>query len=368
MSRRFRFSVLGVLTTACLAGGGCGEGLPDSDAPVRERPAGSDVVAEPHRAGRRFRFVYEVTLRDLPPGAPARVWVPLAQNTPEQCVEIEAIRVPRPHRLTTEPRFDNRLLYFEAPADRSGEIPVRVVYRIERFEATPEGLAAAEPADLHLERSALELPPGEVLSRLLPDGVPAGNNLERGRILFDSVDELLTYDKSLPGWGHGDVAWACEAGRGNCSDFHSVFIAACRDLQIPARFEIGFPIPVDRSAGDVDGYHCWARFLHEGRWLAVDISEADKHPHERNEFFGRLKADRIQFTAGRDLILEPEQQGGPVNFLIYPYVEVDGPVDVALEKKFRFAETTEPVCGPRGDGTHDWPVLGAGAPRGLQTR
>ena len=29
-------------------------------------------------------------------------------------------------------------------------------------------------------------------------------------------------------------------------------------------------------------------------------------------------------SAGRDLVLEPEQQGDPVNFFIYPYVEADG--------------------------------------------
>ena len=27
---------------------------------------------------------------------------------------------------------------------------------------------------------------------------------------------------------------------------------------------------------------------------------------------------------GRDLVLKPRQSGEPVNFLIYPYVEVDG--------------------------------------------
>jgi hypothetical protein len=97
----------------------------------------------------------------------------------------------------------------------------------------------------------------------------------------------------------------------------------------------------------VDGYHCWARFIHDGRWLAVDISEADKHPDERDQYFGRLEADRMHFTTGRDLILEPKQQGGPVNFLICPYVESGGPVDVEFAKRFRFGEINQPVCeGP----------------------
>ena len=368
MSRNYstRWLLIGLL----VAGGGCGissgsDGGPrlgSGDSPPADRRS------EAPQPGRRFRFTYEVTIQDLPPRAVAKVWVPVAQDTPEQCVEVDAVRVPGPHRLTTERRFGNRLLYFESAASDTGEIPVRVDYRVERFQTTPErSPATEEEIDRHLDRSVLELPEGEVVRRLLPGGPLTGSNLERGRTLFDTVDERLTYDKSLPGWGRGDVAWACESGRGNCSDFHSVFIAACRDLQIPARFEIGFPIPANRAAGDVDGYHCWARFVHDGRWLAVDISEADKHPAQRNEYFGRLAADRVQFTTGRDLVLEPEQQGGPVNFLIYPYVEIDGSIDVELSKRFRFEEITPPVCRPAGGDGHR-PVSGAGAPRGLQTR
>jgi hypothetical protein len=56
----------------------------------------------------------------------------------------------------------------------------------------------------------------------------------------------------------------------------------------------------------------------------VDASEAWKHPQLRNYYFGHLDADRVAFTIGRDLVLKPRQSGEPVNFLIYPYVEVDG--------------------------------------------
>jgi hypothetical protein len=32
----------------------------------------------------------------------------------------------------------------------------------------------------------------------------------------------------------------------------------------------------------------------------------------------------VQFTEGRDLKLKPPQDGEPLNYFIYPYVEVDG--------------------------------------------
>jgi transglutaminase-like putative cysteine protease len=151
----------------------------------------------------------------------------------------------------------------------------------------------------------------------------------------------MKYDKPEGGaWGRGDAVWACDSKYGNCTDFHSVFIGACRDLKIPAKFEMGFPIPDKRGAGEVAGYHCWAKFLDEGssKWVAVDISEADRHPKMKEYYFGNLTADRVTFTTGRDLELSPAPAAGPVNFLIYPYVEVDGKPHTKFIKRFKYAD------------------------------
>jgi hypothetical protein len=59
-------------------------------------------------------------------------------------------------------------------------------------------------------------------------------------------------------------------------------------------------------------------------WVPVDISEADKHPDLRQYYFGNLTADRVAFSVGRDLRLVPQQAGEPLNYFVYPYVEVDG--------------------------------------------
>ena len=55
----------------------------------------------------------------------------------------------------------------------------------------------------------------------------------------------------------------------------------------------------------------------------MDASEAYNHPERREFLFGGLDANRVQFTMGRDIIV-PGIEGGPLNFAIYPYVEVDG--------------------------------------------
>ena len=151
----------------------------------------------------------------------------------------------------------------------------------------------------------------------------------------------MQYDKSRPGFGRGDARWACESRFGNCTDFHSLFISIARGRKVPSRFEMGFPLPGDAREGTVGGYHCWAHFYVDGKgWIPLDISEADKHPSLRRYYFGNLSADRFSLSRGRDLVLSPPQSGPPLNYFVYPYVEVDGEVwpQEKIEKHFRFRD------------------------------
>ena len=88
---------------------------------------------------------------------------------------------------------------------------------------------------------------------------------------------------------------------------------------------IGFPLPIDKTYAEIPGYHCWAEFyLDSTGWVPVDISEAWRHPDKHDYFFGAHDVNRVQFTQGRDLHLLPAQQGAPLNYFVYPYVEVAG--------------------------------------------
>ena len=135
----------------------------------------------------------------------------------------------------------------------------------------------------------------------------------------------MEYKKTGTGWGNGDTFWACNERYGNCTDFHSLFISLARTEGIPARFEMGFPVPTDRESGEISGYHCWVEFwLPEEGWVPIDASEAFKHPEKRELFYGMHPADRLHFSTGRDLRLGKNHRGRPLNYFIYPYVEVDG--------------------------------------------
>ena len=121
---------------------------------------------------------------------------------------------------------------------------------------------------------------------------------------------------------------------------HALFISLARSEDIPARFEIGFPVPEDRETGEIGGYHCWVEFfLPETGWFPIDASEAFKHPEKRELFYGTHLADRIHFSTGRDLRLGAAHRDRPLNYFVYPYVEVDGRAwKGEIQKAFSYRE------------------------------
>jgi transglutaminase-like putative cysteine protease len=226
------------------------------------------------------------------------------------------------------------MFYAQAAKADKPEIHFEIVYDVVRHERLTLGSVTPHLADVAIkdkERKQFLQP-----DKLVPiTGLPAdlavkvtsGKNtpLEKARAIYDYVFDNMKYDKTGTGWGHGDVLYACDAKKGNCTDFHSLFISMARSQAIPARFEIGFPLPADKHGGEIAGYHCWADFFEPSHgWVPVDISEAWEHPEKKDFFFGAHDANRIQFTVGRDIVLNPKQGGAPLNYFVYPYVEVGG--------------------------------------------
>jgi len=297
--------------------------------------AGALFAAEnlPTPRERSFTFGYSVTVQDLP--AQARVvdlWIPVPHDDPYQKISALKIDTPFPYSTGTD-RDGNVILHLRAAHPAAGSVPLTMRFSAIRKEhiqlltvpeAKPESPAVLArwlqpdrlvPLDDQIRKWAREV----------VDAAHATTDIEMARAIYRHVVATVKYDKSGKGWGNGDIYYACDARRGNCTDFHAIFIGYARALGIPARFAIGFPLPSDRGQGTIAGYHCWAEFYAKGiGWVPIDASEAGKNPDKRDYFFGAHDEDRIELSRGRDLLLTPRQQAGALNYFVYPYAEVDG--------------------------------------------
>jgi transglutaminase-like putative cysteine protease len=286
-------------------------------------PAAFPAAPEAPPKGRDFLFTYQATMTGLQPGQAARVWLPVPPSNEDQDVRLVREDLPAEGHVATEPEYGNRILYVEAKANGQGKVPLSVTYRVRRKEVG-EGQAADRNLERFLQPDALVPVGGKPRTLLAGKDLPR-DQMQLGKFLYDLVDGHMRYNKEGTGWGRGDAAWACDSKRGNCTDFHSLFISLARSEKIPAKFEIGFPLPEKRGEGEVPGYHCWAKFKPDGHgWVPVDISEANKNPKLKEYYFGHLSPDRVAFSTGRDLTLVPKQDGPPLNYFVYPYAEADG--------------------------------------------
>ncbi|MFH6603885.1 transglutaminase-like domain-containing protein [Maribacter algicola] len=268
----------------------------------------------------RFEFRYEVTIPELKKAA--QIWIPIAQSDRFQAVELTSLAAPVEHRILDEKTNGNSVLYMELAPGQSGE-KIELVYNVERQEKNP--YEEKSFPSRYLNASAL-MPVGDRF-QMLADSI-IGNKAKDGtimqaRALYDYVTETVKYIKAGK-YGTGDTVYACDSKSGNCTEFHSLFISLARSAGIPARFAVGASIPSERNDGGIDGYHCWAEFYAEGKWWPVDISEANKYSALATYYFGRHPANRIEFSRGRDLVVEPGPRSGPINFLAYPVMEEGG--------------------------------------------
>jgi transglutaminase-like putative cysteine protease len=318
------------------------------------RADAADIAYTPRPAGaptsklRQFRFTYHA---DIPiTNSSARkveAWIPLPRVDPFQKVTDLEVDTPVHHEIIEQASNGNRVEHLEAEAPLPTSIPFTMTFVVVRREESADMIRAArpvpEPTDgafaTYLQPDRL-VPINGRIARVSSDLSETGvTPLEQARVIYEYVTSVMKYDKSGSGWGRGDAIYACDVRRGNCTDFHSLFMGLARARGIPVRFTIGFPLST-ASSGTIPGYHCWAEFYAGGEWIPVDASEAWKHPDRHDYYFGRLDADRVAFTMGRDLVLDPPQRGEPLNYLVFPYVEIDG---VALSQKeikprFEYAE------------------------------
>ena len=106
-------------------------------------------------------------------------------------------------------------------------------------------------------------------------------------------------------------------------------------------FIIGVPVPMEKE-GTKRSYHCWAEFyIDDAGWIPVDISEAWKDKTKYVYYFGAIDENRVELTQGRDIVLHPTQKSEPLNYFVYPHVEIDGEVFEKMDVIFKFKDSDE---------------------------
>ena len=349
-----KLRVLPSLLLACVAVSLCAG---QASAPEKQR------FSQPSR---KFRFTYSFALKDIPAGTRiVRVWVPVAHTDEHQTVRLVNIKAPGTTEMTQEKEYGNHIMY----AEIHNPVPGAAEFTLE-YEVTRREYSRGDYTQLELKDSKPGAVPASMTRFVEPDKlIPTDGKLKalalqvtgsqtgsvaKAKAAYDYFFTTFRYDKTGTGWGRGDALWACDAKHGNCTDFHSPFIGIMRADDIPARFDIGFPLPESKDKGDISGYHCWAEFYAPRiGWIPVDISEAWKAKQKEDYFFGSIDANRVQFSTGRDITLSPKQDGPPLNYFVYPYVEIDGRPYEAISKQFSFEEI---VPGGQRESLQQMPV------------
>jgi transglutaminase-like putative cysteine protease len=288
-----------------------------------------------------FRFTYRVEIpKPTKPFQKLQLWVPMASDNLEQKITAVKMTTPLHYQITEEKQYGNKILF--ADLNPKTEFPAVVVieYKVHRLGAKAHILDDFKDQEHWKTADYLgvnqKIPiTGEISMIAGAQTKGASSDDEKISRIYKYVTQTMTYNKDGIGWGQGDAIWACDHKRGNCTDFHSLFIGMARSQKIPARFEMGFPIPATQE-GAIPGYHCWAWVYSAKKgWVPLDSSEA-KQSGKMFEYLGYLPPDRIQFSNGRDIMLEPRQQSAKLNYFIYPHVEVDGRKTEVFKKEFSF--------------------------------
>lgn len=225
-------------------------------------------------------------------------------------------------------KFSERLLQFRFKASTRERIQKNLIDSGEPVPAEVRKYLAASPM----------IPTdGAVLEIATQITAKHKNILQKSRAIYDWMLVNIKRDPSVRGCGLGIVEQTLARHSGKCADVSSVFVALARAAGVPAREVFGLRLG-SKTRQDITGeYHCWAEFYLPGTgWVQVDPSDVLKIMHAKGinieqaathqeYYFGAVDEHRIVLeNGGRGIQLIPQQKAEPVNYLMYPYAEING--------------------------------------------
>lgn len=282
-----------------------------------------------------------------------RAWLEVPLDTTLQEVHDLSVSTDIPSdettvKITTDPVLGNRFLYLEVKHPETTSITVTIHSRVTRFSirgAYKESLNDAQKS-FHLKGTE-NVPVGKEMKTLAQKQGATEDDEKSFKAIYDFVVENSTYYKSNPdkftssGPDNLDADFCLYQKQGGCTDFHALYMAMSRSIDLPSRFSIGSFLPAAFDGTDRDvAYHCWAEgYLGSSRWLPIDAAYGDLWPSRREFYYGNLDARRVLFSRGRGVTLVPEPDDRKtLPYFIKGYVETDGKEFTNWTRKLTFVE------------------------------
>jgi len=320
---------------------------------------GNWVRAEKKISG---RMVWRLSISPPPGAKKARLWLPYPRTDRYQRIrDPEVFGNYAYHGLFTDER-GNLILYAEWDLKRTHRPEMVLSYRVLRWEVVrsdfPEPPQSFNPENFKefLSGNRYVEVGGEVRKLALEITRGKTSVRDKARAIYDWMVDNLRRDPKVKGCGKGIVCKVLKNRCGKCADINSVFVALCRAAGIPAREVFGLRLGREDGENLTGAQHCWAEFFVPGYgWVPADPADVLKaalikglSPRApelrpvREYYFGAVDAYRVKLSEGRDLIFNPPQEGEPVNYFVYPYLEIDGrPVDIFRSPILDFEITWE---------------------------
>jgi transglutaminase-like putative cysteine protease len=293
-------------------------------------------------------IVMQVDLSGRSQGQTARLWIPYPVSDRDQL--ISDIQISGDYSnigVYTDRYYGTPILYAEWPKDATSR-KLKFSFKVERQEVSrrifPNQEPNWNPADYEKYLKPTSLGPigGEVKKQA--DAITKGKKtvMKKAKAIYDWICENMYRDPKTIGCGKGDVCQLLERPGGKCTDISSVFIALARASGVPAREVFGVRLGKKPQQDVTTWQHCWAEFFLPGYgWVSVDPADVRKKMlvekldlkdaktnAYRDYFWGNIDPYRVVIAHGRDIVLNPPQEGAPLNTFGYPYAEVGGhPID-----------------------------------------
>lgn len=299
-------------------------------------------VVPANAKSRSGTLTVSVDLSRYPATEEAELWLPYPVSDRDQRIsEVKMSGNYATSAVYTDRTYGTPMLYARWEKGMASRT-LKFSFKADRDEVIrrdfPVQEAAWSPADYaeHLSSTSRGPIDGEVL--LLAARITAGKKsvLEKARAIYDWTCENTYRDPETRGCGTGDVFSLLAKPGGKCADIHSMFVTLARAAGVPAREVFGIRMGKKEKEDVTGSQHCWAEFYLPGYgWVPVDPAdvrkamltenlkqEDAKTAEYRAYFWGGIDQYRVKLSVGRDLILNPPQPGGPVNYLMYPFARI----------------------------------------------